>query len=100
MFVTIFTLAIHLMGEVGIVQETAPYLLAVYALTLSDIPVREAICEAAQKFALKRPGSKYSPNGLFGRAAQVHVGIHLSYRRGRFADIFSAGHRLNMSERL
>ena len=73
LFVTIFTLAIHLMGEVGIVQETSAYLLSVFPLTLTDIPMREAICDAALKFALKRPGSKYSSNGLFGRAAQIHV---------------------------
>lgn len=63
------------MREVGIVQETAPYLLSVYPLTLADIPVREVICDAAEEFALKRPGSKYSPNGLVGKAAQVHVGL-------------------------
>lgn len=83
LFVTIFTLAIHFMGEVGIVQETAPYLLSVYPLTLTDVPVREAICEAAQVFALKRPASKYSPTGLLGRAAQAHVSLYHVERLGR-----------------
>lgn len=72
------------MGEIGIVQESSAYLLSVYALGLSDIAVREAVCNAAQTYALQRPGSQYTASALVAIAAQVHVSHLASNAVGHF----------------
>lgn len=72
-WITIFSLGVTLMGEVGIVQETSAYLLSVYALSVPDVPVRQALCDYAYTLASARLGSAYSCTAILGIAAQVHV---------------------------
>jgi len=81
-WITIFSLGVTLMREVGIVQETSAYLLSVYALSVPDVPVRQALCDYAYTLASARLGSSYSCTAMVGIAAQVHVGAVLPVQTG------------------
>lgn len=70
---TIFSLAVSLIGEIGIVQETSAYLFSVYALCIPEVPVRKALVEYAQSLTATRLGSYYTCTAMVGIAAQVHV---------------------------
>jgi hypothetical protein len=72
-WITIFSLGVSFMGELGIIQESTAYILGVYALATPDVPVRQAICDYAQSLADARHGSTYSCSAMVVLAAQVHV---------------------------
>jgi hypothetical protein len=74
LWVTIFSLGITLLGEIGIIQESSAYLISVFALSLPDVPVRHMLCDYAQSLASDRRGSTYACTALVGVAAQIHVG--------------------------
>lgn len=73
LWVTIFSLGITLLGEIGIIQESSAYLISVFALSLPDVPVRHMLCDYAQSLASANRGSQYACTALVGVAAQIHV---------------------------
>lgn len=77
LWVTIFSLGITLLGDIGIVQESSAYIISIFALSLPDIPVRQVLCDYAQSLTTARQGSQYACTALVGIAAQTHVRLNL-----------------------
>lgn len=72
-----FLLGISLVASTRQIHEPSAYMAATQAITTSDVPIKEALCELAKSMARLRPGSFLAGSALTVVGAQAHCWMPL-----------------------